>query len=167
MEKGGQVDHIFFCIMWVRCLPGGQMAPGCIVGRVQVCVILRAVICVDGFHVNVTFVCVSYLNTVCTCSVDHIQPFMTTKFLNGSGFLQQDNVPCHTSKMGTYTMLWTCKSGFSVGRKKKKNKLNAIKMDNAITKFINPELVSKTFNLEFCVCACVCVYVCECVGHST
>ena len=48
-----------------------------------------------GIHVDVTLTCTTYLNIV----ADQVHPFMATVFPDGSGLFQQDNAPCHTTKI--------------------------------------------------------------------
>ncbi|MCI4377385.1 hypothetical protein PGIGA_G00202980 [Pangasianodon gigas] len=78
------------------------MAPGCSTGRRQAgggSVMPWAMFCWEtlgpGIYVSATLTRTTYLNIV----ADQVHPFMATVFPNGSGLLQQDNVPCHTAKL--------------------------------------------------------------------
>ena len=86
----------------VRRLSVEDVAAGCDAERRQDggdSVTLWAMFCWEtlgpGVHVDVTLTRASYLNVV----ADHVHPFMATLFPDRSGLFQQDNVPCHTSKI--------------------------------------------------------------------
>ncbi|KAK3561066.1 hypothetical protein QTP86_026371 [Hemibagrus guttatus] len=79
------------------------MAQGCTMGRRQASggsVMLWAMFCWEtvgpAIHMDVTLTCSTYLSIV----ADRIHPFMETVFPDGCGLLQQDNAPCHSTKMG-------------------------------------------------------------------
>ncbi|KAK3562392.1 hypothetical protein QTP86_033531, partial [Hemibagrus guttatus] len=48
-----------------------------------------------AIHVDATLTCTTYLSIV----ADHVHPFMETAFPDGFGLFQQDNAPCHKTKM--------------------------------------------------------------------
>lgn len=85
------------CVHW---LAWGERMPGCTMGRGQAdrgSLMLWAVVCWETLDpaMDVTLTRTTYLNIV----ADQLHSFIVTLFLNGSGFFQQDNTPCHTTKM--------------------------------------------------------------------
>ncbi|KAK3520422.1 hypothetical protein QTP70_024176, partial [Hemibagrus guttatus] len=79
-----------------------HMAPGCTMGRRQASrgsVMLCAMFCWEtlgpAIHVIVTLTHTTSLSIV----ADHVHPVMETVFPDACGLFQQDNAPCHKTKM--------------------------------------------------------------------
>lgn len=97
-------------------LPGKDQASGCTMGRRQAgggSMMLWTVFCWETvgptIHVDVTLTSNSYLNIV----ADHVRSFMEIVFPDGCNLCQQDNEPCHETKIvqewfGSTTMSLRC-----------------------------------------------------------